>query len=104
MQDFIAVAGAIGLGGVLTAVITIIANKGKSSAETADLITQAVARTVDLLDKEISRLLNKIKDLENSNSDLRNELEEMRIELATLHRVRNTLETEKAELIAKLIR
>jgi len=40
MQDFIAVAGAIGLGGVLTAVITIIANKGKSSAETADLITQ----------------------------------------------------------------
>ncbi len=93
--ELIQVLGLLASGGVLTALIAVIASRRKTGAETTDVITQAAERAVQVISEDNTRLRLLVEGLQSH-------VERLEQRVTAQDKRISELETENAVLLRQL--
>ncbi len=83
-MDIIALLGAAGTGAILLELVRAVLGRRRSDADTADVITQAATRAVELVQADNMRLRTEVERLSAQVVDLTTEVRALRDQMADL--------------------
>ena len=95
MNELIPILSLLGVGGVLTVIVQAMVNRGKTEADTTDVISQAAGRVAQVLSADNDQLRSQILTLTQKVDDLTQKVDTLTQSLAAAR-------SQNAELLRRL--